>query len=461
LLDVLIIGAGLSGAIAATVLARQGRQVAMVDRYAECPPSFRAEQLVGPQVEAMARLGVLDGIVAGVTPETHAIGARGGRIVGGINAVHYGLPYQTMVDRARAQAPAGVIFIVGRVMTIQTGPTSQFVTLGSGQTIEARLVIVATGQERALAQQIGIGRRMIRAAHSLTIGFDITPKGGARFLVPMMTCYPTDPRFRTDYLAIFPIGDTTRANLFTYCDVRHPWIRSFRDSPEAALLEAFPDLDRLLGPFSVANPVQLRVNDLWMATGWLRDGMVLIGDAFQTSCPATGTGVSRLLMDNEQLCLHYVPRWLSGQGVTADQISAFYQDPVKRACDEAAAEAAEYQRLAATETGVRWRVHRFQVGLRQQIGGLLGGPSRLSLGYTFARLPSRSAPRAKPRGGIPHVRLRPAIAEAQEPVAAGPVEIDTGGRRDPDLRQHAGAEGHAVIRPVDDVGEQIESPLGR
>lgn len=460
-MDVLIIGAGLSGSIAAAVLARQGLQVALVDRYAEVPPSFRAEQLVGPQVQALSRLGVLDAIVQGVTPPPHAIGARGAHIIGGMDEVHYGLHYQTMVARARAQLPAAVNFIAGRVMDVQTGPDRQSVTLGSGQTIEARLLIVAAGQERALAQKAGIGRRMTRAAHSLTLGFDISPVGDAQFRMPLLTCYPTDPRFRTDYLAIFPIGATTRVNLFTYCEPQHPWIRGFREFAKEALLAAFPDLERLLGSFAVPGPVQIRVNDLWAATGYLRDGMVLIGDAFQTSCPATGTGVSRLLVDIEQLCLHHLPGWLSGQGMAADRIAAFYHDPVKQASDQAAAEAAEYQRQAAIETGLNWRVHRFQVALRQQLGGWLGGPSWLTLGYTFARVPARSAPGEKASRSIPHISLRSAVAEPQEPVASGAIEINPRRCGDPDLRQHAGAERHAVVRPVGNVGEEVESSLGR
>ena len=43
-------------------------------------------------------------------------------------------------------------------------------------------------------------------------------------------------------------------------------------------------------------------------------GVVLIGDAFATSCPAAGTGARKVLTDVERLCNVYVPKWLATPG---------------------------------------------------------------------------------------------------------------------------------------------------
>ena len=58
--------------------------------------------------------------------------------------------------------------------------------------------------------------------------------------------------------------------------------------------------------------------------------MVLIGDAFSTSCPAAGTGTGKVFTDVERLCNVYIPRWFATPGMGAEKIAAFYDDPVRR-----------------------------------------------------------------------------------------------------------------------------------
>jgi 2-polyprenyl-6-methoxyphenol hydroxylase-like FAD-dependent oxidoreductase len=96
---------------------------------------------------------------------------------------------------------------------------------------------------------------------------------------------------------------------------------------------------------------------------------VLIGDAFQTSCPAAGTGVSRLLVDVDRLCNEHVPAWLATPGMGADKIARFYADPAKRAADVKASRAAEYRRSLTVDTGLGWELHRRQVHLRRRTLG--------------------------------------------------------------------------------------------
>ena len=66
----------------------------------------------------------------------------------------------------------------------------------------------------------------------------------------------------------------------------------------------------LLGDYRVTTKIENRVIDLFVADAKPLDGVVMIGDALQGVCPATGTGLSKLLTDVVLLCEEYVPTWL-------------------------------------------------------------------------------------------------------------------------------------------------------
>ena len=56
------------------------------------------------------------------------------------------------------------------------------------------------------------------------------------------------------------------------------------------------------------------------------EGVVLVGDAFCTSCPAGGTGVRKALLDVERLCNVHIPHWLATPGMGIQKVTAFYED---------------------------------------------------------------------------------------------------------------------------------------
>src|SRR5262249_188518 len=164
------------------------------------------------------------------------------------------------------------------------------------------------------------------------------------FAFPALTCYGDKVADRIDYLNLFPVGDAMRANLFTFIDHRDPWARTLRREPKQTLLSVMPGLRRFLGDFQVIDRVENWIMDLYVIEGHVPNGVVLIGDAFQTSCPAAGTGVSRLLTDVERLCHEHVPQWLASPGMTAGKIAAFYGDRAKQRSDTHAARLAAYRR---------------------------------------------------------------------------------------------------------------------
>lgn len=387
--DVVIVGGGISGTLAATALGRGGYDVCLIDRYATYPVDFRAEHLDGPQVGQLLRLGVLDALTAGLyRGETVAL-ARSGRIIGVTGTINYGLPYEVLVNRARALLPANVRAVTGRVAEIETSDTLQRVRLSDGCIFDGRLIVLATGQGQALARQAGINRRVIRDAHSLTFGFDIEPVDGNVFPHSFLVYQREKISDRIDYLAAFTMGRTTRVNMFTYRNYRESWTEAFLADPGKGLGETLPGLRAVIGEYNAMRPVVARPVDLYTSEDYRRDGVVLIGDAFQAACPATGMGMVRLLTDIEQLTALHVPRWLETPGMSAAKIATFYDDPVKRACDDKAMHDSEYRRAVSIETTVGWRLHRARV--RATEGLHLGRNRKLGA----------SQPRIDPKGSEP------------------------------------------------------------
>jgi 2-polyprenyl-6-methoxyphenol hydroxylase-like FAD-dependent oxidoreductase len=366
---VVIVGGGLSGALAAVVLGRAGRRVVLVDLRATHPVAFRVEKLAGDQVELLRRLGVIDAIAAEATRFDEIINVYRGKILDRSESEHYSILYQDIVRVVRAQIPESVDVRIGRVAEVETGPATQRVRLASGEVVEARLVILATGLGDALREKLGIRRRVIFDRHSVNFGFNMAPAPGKRFDFPALTYYGENVADRVDYLTVMPLGDVMRANLFTFRDHRDPWAHGFRREPREKLFEVMPGLRPFLGEFEIVGPVQLGLMDLYGIDNHVRDGLVVIGDAFQTSCPAAGTGVSRLLVDVDRLCNVHLPRWFATPGMEARKIARFYEDPVKQAADTRAARMARHRRSISVETTLRWEARRRQHYLRRRLLG--------------------------------------------------------------------------------------------
>ena len=356
--DIAIIGGGLSGSLAAVVLGRAGYRVTLIDRQAAYPPEFRVEKIAGDQVESLGRLGLLDAIAAASVRFDRVLSVRGDRVIKWSHGPNYGLPYQDLVRTVRSEIPASVNFIIGRVADVQAGPAQQLITMVTGEKITARVVVLATGMSDALSHELGIHRRLVAKKHSLTFGFSIAPVSGTAFAFPSLTSYGERWGDGISYLSLFPVPGAMRANLFTFIDPSDPWTRELRRDPKSALLAAMPRLRYFLGDFHVIDKVQSWAMNLLAVENHQCHGAVLIGDAFQTSCPAAGTGISRLITDVERLCNVHMPGWLATPGMSAEKIAKFYNDPVKKAADARAARLSSYLRSVAMESGLGWTVRR-------------------------------------------------------------------------------------------------------
>jgi len=364
--DVAIVGGGLAGSLAAAVLARAGYRIALIDRRAVHPDEFRVEKIGGQQLEALRRLGFIRELEAVASPYDHVINIRAGNVVDVSVGQAYGLPYADLVAMARGLLADASGFIVDRVTGVSCSDQFQQVVLESGRRVTARLVVLATGMASVLGHGLGIKRRLLAAHHSVSFGFTIAPSGDAPFAFKALTCYG-DPTSGIDYLSLFPTPAGMRANLFMFRDPSDPIMRELRRETRTTLLRLMPGLEHHLGDFRVVGQVQNWVMDLFAVEGHLQPGVVLIGDAFQTNCPAAGNGVSRLLVDVERLCTEYVPRWLESDGMGEEKISQFYCDRDKVEADQRSLNMAHFRQALTSNNDIRWNVQRRLHFLRRSL----------------------------------------------------------------------------------------------
>jgi 2-polyprenyl-6-methoxyphenol hydroxylase-like FAD-dependent oxidoreductase len=357
--DVAIIGGGLAGSLAAAMLGRAGVKTAIIDPHPVYPPEFRCEKLDGPQIKTLEQTGFADPVLRAGTPDRECWIARLGCVVEKRPGDQLGIMYDTLVNTIRAEIPHDVVHIRAKAVDIETSPERQSITLSDGTTITARLIILANGLNIAIQQKLGIERSIISPRHSISIGFDVEPVGGGAFPFPALTYYAERPSDHAALLTLFPIGKAMRANLFVYRDPREPWFERLRQDPEATLHAMWPNLRRITGDFAASRPLKIRPVDLYETSGCLRDGLVLVGDAFSTSCPAAGTGARKALVDVERLCNGYAANWLATPGMQQAKIAQFYKDRTKVASDRLSTEKAFALRAFSTNESPLWTARRW------------------------------------------------------------------------------------------------------
>jgi 2-polyprenyl-6-methoxyphenol hydroxylase-like FAD-dependent oxidoreductase len=357
--DVAIVGGGLAGSTAAAMLGRAGVPALLIDPHTVYPPELRCEKLGGEQLDLLRRTGLADATLRATTLDGEVWEARFGYLVIKKPSDQHGVMYDTLVNTMRAQIPEDVETIHAKASVICNGAERQRLVLSTGEKISARLVVLANGLNVGLRHTLGIERRVISECHSVTLGFDVEPVGRATFDFPALTYWPKRSGSRMAYLSMFPIGSAMRANLMVYREMTDPWLPAFRQAPEQAMLDMMPGLQDMMGGFRVNGPVKIRPADLCVSEGHIQPGIVLVGDAFSTSCPAAGTGTTKLFTDVERLCNVYIPQWLATDGMDAGKIAEFYNDPEKTACEARSRAKAYHLRSLSIDNSLSWRAQRW------------------------------------------------------------------------------------------------------
>ena len=357
--DIAIVGGGLAGATAAVMLGRAQVNSLLIDPHKVYPPDFRCEKIDESQVALLRKMRLTDAILPSTTPNTDIWLARFGRVVDKRPHDQYGILYSDLVNTMRAAIPPACEFLSGKVAAITTSADRQILTLSNQDQISARLVVLATGLNAGLRRSLGIEREHLSNGHSISVGFDLLPIGRPSFAFRALTYFPEHVANRMAYFSLFPIGHGMRVNYFVYRDMRDPWIQALRTAPRTTIMTDLKRLKAIAGDFEVSSSVEIRPVDLYAVTGHRQSGVVLVGDAFSTSCPAAGTGVTKVFTDVERLCNKFIPYWLASPGMDKEKIGEFYDDPIKQAADYHSIERAVYLRSLSTKPGPLWAYRRW------------------------------------------------------------------------------------------------------
>lgn len=369
--DIAIIGGGLAGSTAAAMLGRAGIATVLIDPHPAYPQDFRCEKLDSSQVAILKKTGLADAILP-VTTHDHTVWiARFGHLIDKRPGDQHGIMYDMLVNTMRTAIPADVQTLYDKAVKIQTSGKRQIVRLSGGEEVSARLIVLANGLNIGLRHNVGIERTVVSPCHSITLGFDLAPVGRERFEFGALTYYPEHAADRAAYLTLFPVRHAMRANLMVYRDIADPWLRDCRHDMRKALFDLMPNLQRFTGDIEITSPVRIRPADLYVTQGHRQPGIVLVGDAFCTSCPAAGTGTTKAFTDVERLCNVHIPAWLTTDGMNATKIASFYDDPVKQACDQASADKAYSLKAISIDTGFSGHAKRWlRFVVRSVIGAL-------------------------------------------------------------------------------------------
>jgi 2-polyprenyl-6-methoxyphenol hydroxylase-like FAD-dependent oxidoreductase len=386
--DVLIVGGGLAGSLAAAMLGRKGIASMLVDPHEVYPPELRCEKLDAGQLAILMKTGLGETVLPKTALASDLDVVRFDRLVDRKPGMQRGIMYESLVNTIRAAIPSSVERIKGKVNAIANSPDRQMVTLADGTEISARLVVLANGLNLSLRESLGMTREMLSPVHSITIGFDVKPVGRAGFGFEGLTYYSRKPSERFAYLTLFPVQGAMRANFIVYREMTDPWIAKLRKSAKEAMLEAIPELERIIGPFEVANQTWVRPADLYQTRDVEKPGVVLVGDAFATSCPGGGTGTGKVFTDVERLCNRYIPHWLTSGGMDVDKISTFYADPEKLAYDSLSLNRAFSLKATSIDPGPKWAAVRWAKFL---LRAGIGFARRLRWGHAAAPVPGVEA----------------------------------------------------------------------
>lgn len=362
--DALVVGAGAAGVCAAHVLCARGLRVGLVDSRSKCPPTFKAEKLEPDQIAILEEIDLLQQAMPALSPLREVVVYRRHSIIERLKIDQFGMHYDSFVNTLRGTLPPAVTQIVDTGTELDTGDHPS-IKLQSGKTITARLVVVAAGTSGRLRQVTGAVRRDVSVPHSIAFGFDLALESG-RLPHDGVNLLPDRYTDLVGFLTLFPTPVGVRANLFTYHDPQSEWTREMRLNTAVALERTFSALRKVVGNFTVNGRVNASAIDLWTSDVTPQAGVVLIGDSFQSVCPVTGTGLSKVLTDVKVLG-QMAPEWFATPGMSAEKTGAFYGSVVKRSSDSRSLQSALYSKRASIDQGLKFRLVRLR---RDAVGRL-------------------------------------------------------------------------------------------
>jgi menaquinone-9 beta-reductase len=317
--DVIVVGARCAGAPLATLLARRGLRVCVVDKaqFPSDTPSSHGIQPTG--VEVLKRLGVLDSLLR-LAPPIHRL-----RMVFGDVAVPTadvvaitgapGLSVRRITLDAilvAAAREAGAEVRAGTAVTglVAEGDRVAGVRTKSGE-LRAPLVVGADGTRSAVARLVGAAEynptpcgRVFMWAY-----FEADPSDGEMWIGKLgdhtYLCMPTDGGL--SLVAVCPSAE------------RLGEVRTDREAAFEAGLRGWPELRAGVAGGRRVGPVRTMANMRGFFRRSAGPGWALVGDAGHFKDPTPGQGMADALRQAEKLAAT-IPRALDGGGGGAEEV---------------------------------------------------------------------------------------------------------------------------------------------
>ena len=308
--DVVVVGGGIAGSAMATVLARQGVGVLLLERDQRFRDKVRGENLVPWGVAEVQRLGLEDVLLAAggcyetrlvlydeifTREQAEATAVPLDQVLPGVpGAMDVGHP-QACEALLRAAEAAGATALRGvSDVRVRPGrePAVTFADDGVGREFRCRAVVGADGRHSTVRRQLGLELR------------ETVPRtmGGGMF-VEGLTSWPTNRvsmGTEEDLLYfVFPRpAGQVRLYLFHAIEQRGRFHGSGRqrDFLDAYRFECVPGSDDIAASEPAGPCAFYPMNDSWVDDP-TADGVVLIGDAAGWNNPIIGQGLSMAMRD--------------------------------------------------------------------------------------------------------------------------------------------------------------------
>jgi menaquinone-9 beta-reductase len=318
-LDVIVVGARCAGAPLATMLARDGLRVCLIDKDRFPSDTLSTHGIQPTGVQVLERIGVLDSLVKLAPPIRHLrmvfddVAAPAADLVAVTGAPALSVRRITL-DEILLDAAAGAgaeirteTAVTGLVMS---GDRVTGVTTSSGE-LRAPLVVGADGVRSAVAKMVGAEE------------YNGTPTGRV-FMWAYFEADPTDGEMWIGklgdhtYLGMPTDGGLTLVGVCPSIE-RRDEVRADRESVYEAGLRAWPELHEGVTEARRDGPVRTMANLRGFFRASAGPGWALVGDAGHFKDPTPGQGIADALRQSERLAVA-ITRALGGGCGDPDEI---------------------------------------------------------------------------------------------------------------------------------------------